>query len=270
MLSALFVSRAASADIPEAEPTVAPLPAPAPAPPRSIALRHNLALDIPITAGLAGALITWGVVVKPNLRAPSCTICDGAPGELNAVDDFFRSSLRRPADSPAGAISDVFAYGVAPATGVALAVIAPAYDHRTSEVPLDMLLVVEASLAFAVVQQGLTVLLPRERPYVHAAEGEERDSALQRHSSFEAFPAGHNGSAFAIAAAGGTIATMRGYRLAPLVWRATAARSAAPLPPTPGFPPPRTPAAYPTPPSARRPLSSCRPRDRTGQAGRGA
>ncbi len=79
-------------------------------------------------------------------------------------------------------------------------------------------LIVEASLAFAVVQQGLTTILPRERPSVHAAQGEDRENALRRHSSFESFPAGHNGSAFAIAAAGGTVATMRRYRLAPLVW----------------------------------------------------
>jgi membrane-associated phospholipid phosphatase len=67
-------------------------------------------------------------------------------------------------------------------------------------------------------QQGLTALIPRERPSVHAQPSPERESSLQSHSSLESFPAGHNGSAFAIAAAGGTVATLRGYRLAPLVW----------------------------------------------------
>ena len=202
---------------PPALTTTEPPPAPAGSS-APVRLHHDLALDIPITAVLAAALVTWGVAIKPNLDAPSCTLCDGANGKLNPIDKFFRKSLMQGPTSPAGTISDVLAYGVAPVTGIAFAIAAPAYDGRTHEAPLDLLLIVEASLTFAVLQQGLTAIVPRERPAVHAAQGEERDSALARHSSLESFPAGHNGSAFAIAAAGGTIATMRGYRLAPLVW----------------------------------------------------
>lgn len=163
-------------------------------------------------------MITFAAVIKPALRVPTCTICDPEPGKVNAVDNFFRSSLKEPKDSPVGTLSDVVSYGVAPATGIALAIVVPMADKRGDEAPLDILLVLEAALTFGVVQQGLTALIPRERPEVHAAEGDVRASSRRRHSSFESFPAGHNGSAFAIAAAGGTVATMRGYRLAPLVW----------------------------------------------------
>ncbi len=183
-----------------------------------VELRYDLAADVTVTAALAATLITWGAVIKPSLDAPSCVICDGSNGKVNAVDDFFRSSLKLPSDSPAGTISDVIAYGLAPATGIALAIAVPMADGRGNEAAADILLVVEASLTFAVVQQGLSALVPRERPAAHDSEGDERTRALARHSSLESFPAGHNGSAFAIAAAGGTVATMRGYRLAPLVW----------------------------------------------------
>ena len=203
---------------PEAAPPVAePAPAKTTITPR-VDLRHDLALDLAVTGGLASALITWGVLIKPNLDAPTCTICDPANGKVNGLDDFFRSSLNHSKEGPASTISDIIGYGVAPATGIALAIIVPMADKRGNEAALDVLLVVEASLTFGVVQQGLTALLPRERPSVHALPGDERERALQRHSSFESFPAGHNGLAFAIAAAGGTVATMRGYRLAPLVW----------------------------------------------------
>lgn len=185
---------------------------------KPVRLKYDLVLDLSVTGAMAVGLIVWGVAVKPNLDAPSCVICDGSNGKVNGVDDFFRRSLKQGESSPAGIISDVLAYGVAPASGVALAIAAPVYDRRGDEVAVNTLLIVEASLAFAVLQQGLTALVPRERPAVHAAQGVERENALQRHSSFESFPAGHNGEAFAIAAAGGTIATMRGYRLAPLVW----------------------------------------------------
>jgi membrane-associated phospholipid phosphatase len=185
---------------------------------KPVRLKYNLPIDVSVTGAMAAALIVWGVAVKPNLDAPSCVICDGSNGKVNGVDDFFRRSLKQGESSPAGIISDVLAYGVAPASGIALAIATPLYDRRGDEVAVNSLLIVEASLAFAVLQQGLTALVPRERPAVHAAQGAERESGLQRHSSFESFPAGHNGAAFAIAAAGGTIATMRGYRLAPLVW----------------------------------------------------
>lgn len=210
----------------ESPPAESAAPAPQLTPPevgkipatRPIRLKYDLAVDLTVTGAMAAALIVWGVAVKPNLDAPSCTICDGSNGKVNAVDDFFRTALKQGESSPAGTISDVLAYGVAPATGIALAIAVPVQDGRGDEAAVNTLLVVEASLAFAVLQQGLTALVPRERPAVHAAQGAERENALQRHSSFESFPAGHNGAAFAIAAAGGTVATMRGYRLAPLVW----------------------------------------------------
>jgi membrane-associated phospholipid phosphatase len=182
-----------------------------------VALHHDVAVDVSVTAGLAATLFTWGVLIKPNLGPPSCTICDRADGKVNGVDDFFRSSLRLDGSAP-GVASDVLAYGVAPVSGIALAVLVPMADGHGDEAALDVLLVLEASLTFAVVQQGLSAMLPRERPLVHASEGGSRARALQDRSSFESFPAGHNGEAFAIAAAGGTVATMRGYRLAPLVW----------------------------------------------------
>jgi membrane-associated phospholipid phosphatase len=183
-----------------------------------VALRYDLATDVTATAALAATLVTWGILVKPGLDAPSCVICDGDNGKVNAVDDFFRSSLKLPSGSPAGLISDIMAYGVAPATGIALAIVVPMADGRGNEAATDILLVVEASLTFAVVQQGISAAVPRERPEVHAEVGDARARVLTHHSSLESFPAGHNGSAFAIAAAGGTVATMRGYRLAPLVW----------------------------------------------------
>jgi membrane-associated phospholipid phosphatase len=192
--------------------------APPPTKTKPIQLGYDLTTDLTATAALTATLLTWGLLVKPNLDAPSCVICDGANGKVNGLDDFFRSSLKLPSGSPAGLLSDVVAYGVAPVTGIALATVVSAADRRGDEAATDILLVLEASLTFTVAQQGLSAAVSRERPEVHAAQGDERTRALARHSSLESFPAGHNGSAFAIAAAGGTVATMRGYRLAPLVW----------------------------------------------------
>lgn len=205
---AFLTSTAASADEPRQDATATPRQR----------LRVNLPVDLTVSGVLAGSLVAWGVAVKPNLRAPSCTICDGAPGTVNGLDGFFRDAFRRPPSSPVGTVSDVFGYGLGPGAGIALAVAMPAHDGRVNEAPENLLLITEATLVYATLQQGLTALLPRERPAVHAETGPERESTLQRHSSLESFPGGHNGLSFAVAASGGTIAALRGYRLAPLVW----------------------------------------------------
>lgn len=210
-------------NIPSVEPALPALPAESTelteltVTPR-VRLRYDLALDLAVTGGLAATVIALAAVIKPALNTPTCSICDPDNGRVNAVDDFFRTALKHSNGSTAGSISDVVAYGAAPAVGVSLAIIVPVADKRGDEAPLDMLLVTEAALTFALVQQSLATLVPRERPEVHAAQGDVRESSLRRRSSFESFPAGHNGAAFAIAAAGGTVATMRGYRLAPVVW----------------------------------------------------
>jgi len=203
-------------------PTAPAITEPPPATPHTATPRQRLHLSVPIdltiSGALAASLITWAVAIKPNLDAPHCTICDGAPGTVNGVDDAFRSAFKRPADSPVGVVSDVFGYALGPAAGIALGVAVPAHDGRINEAPENLLLVVETTLTYAVLQQSLTALLPRERPAVHADVSANRESSLKRHSSLESFPGGHNGLAFSVAAAGGTIATLRGYRLAPLVW----------------------------------------------------
>jgi membrane-associated phospholipid phosphatase len=179
-------------------------------------LRTNVAVDLTVSGVMAASLIAWGVAIKPNLSAPSCTICDGSNGTVNGVDDFFRTTFKLSPGSSVGTVSDVSGYAVGPLAGVALAIAVPAHDGRVDEAPENLLLITEATLVFTLLQQGITFLLPRERPAFHAEPAAER--SLQRHSSFESFPGGHNGLGFAIAAAGGTVATMRGYRLAPLVW----------------------------------------------------
>ena len=167
---------------------------------------------------LGASLIVWAVSIKPSLSTPPCVICDGANGKVNGLDDAFRRTFKLSPDSPASTLSDVFGYGLGPLAGIGLAIAVPMHDGRGDEAAANILLIVETTLTYAALQQGLTAVLPRERPSVHAVPSEQRASALEPHSSVESFPGGHNGLGFAIAAAGGTIATMRGYRLAPLVW----------------------------------------------------
>jgi membrane-associated phospholipid phosphatase len=188
-------------------------------PPKRIELRHDLRIDIPVTVGLLGATTAW-VAVRNDLVPARCGWCDGdAPGEVNGLDEFFRDALRRRDPKPAETLSHVLSYGVAPVAGLALGGIAAAAEKRANELPLNILLVAEASAVFLAVNEILKPLARRERPDLHAMEeGDAKTEEREQKEGLYSFSAGHPGTAFAIAFAGGTIATMRGYRLAPLVW----------------------------------------------------
>jgi len=76
------------------------------------------------------------------------------------------------------------------------------------------------------VTQLTKLLLGRERPFVHALPPEQKPLTPLPSDNNLSFFSGHTSEAFALAAASGTVATMRGYRWAPLVWIAGGAVAA--------------------------------------------
>jgi membrane-associated phospholipid phosphatase len=223
------------------DPTAAPSPSPAPpaeaSPPpepapgpqeftptadgprtKPVELRYNLWVDGAITLGLGVGVLTWGFL-KADFPNRTCTICDGPRTEINGFDDFWRSSFKADnIDTPA-TISHVVSYGVSPAVGVAMTIGVAAADRRIKEAPVNALLVVEASLAAVVAKEALTFAIRRERPQVHALEGDAKRQEIEKQSDpLESFPGGHTASIMAITASSAVIATMRGYRWAPLIW----------------------------------------------------
>lgn len=188
-----------------------------------IELRHDVWIDGGVTLGLAGALGGW-VLIQNDVLPAQCRFCDGSsPGEVNAVDDAFRSWLKRPDTTPASTMSHVVAYGLAPVTQIGLGAVVAAADRRGDEALTNDLLVLEAVMSSVVVGEAVKIAVLRERPWVHAiSDPDEKRAALETRDNLASFPSGHTNATFAMAAAGGTIATMRGYRLAPLVWIAGA------------------------------------------------
>jgi membrane-associated phospholipid phosphatase len=208
----LVGGRASAADVP------APVPQDDEPVTARVELRHDVLADGVVSAVFAGSLVTWSVA-RSSTTSASCTICDGKePGKVNALDDLFRTALRRRDGSVAETTSHVVAYGVAPLMGAALTIGAAAADRRGDEAPVNVLLVAEASLAAIAVNEGLGALILRQRPAVHALDGKERANALTEADALRSFPSGHTASVMAITAAAGTIASLRRYRLAPLVW----------------------------------------------------
>jgi membrane-associated phospholipid phosphatase len=224
----------ADAPAPESAPTVvvdppAATPPPAAAPPtdppsesaritKPVALRYNGWIDGSIVLGLGASLLVWGFA-KASFPNRTCTICDGPGTSVNGFDGAFRDAFVRQDTGPSATVSHILSYGLSPAMGVALAYGVAAADRRGAEVPSNIVMILEASLAAVVLKEALTFSIRRERPQVHALEGDAKAAEIEKQSDpLESFPSGHVLSIMAITSSSATIATMRGYRLAPLIW----------------------------------------------------
>jgi membrane-associated phospholipid phosphatase len=176
-------------------------------------LRHDTTVDGAIAA--SGAVLWLGSeLLRPQLAPSECRWCAS-----NGLDDAVRSAARWDNTHAAGTISDVLAFGVVPAFAIGLTGLA-SYNDK-GDLPrwaTDMLLVAEASVLAMDVNQGLKLAAGRERPFVHALAPAEKQSTDDPADNNLSFYSGHTTWVFALAASSGTVASLRGYRLAPLVW----------------------------------------------------
>lgn len=189
---------------------------------KPIELRHNLKLELPILGALA--VVTVGFrVLRDDMEPSYCRICEGK--ELNAVDKWFRDAMVRKDTDPAQVTSYVLAFGAAPLAGAALTILAAVADEApggSGGAPrwsVDLTAVAEGGFAAMLTTEILESLTLRERPFFHAiTDPDQRQKEIDKTGAFHSFPAGHVVEAFGVATAAGVVASMRGYRLAPLVW----------------------------------------------------
>ena len=179
-------------------------------------LSPGVATDIAITSFAAGAWI-FTEAAQPWIGPTVCGWCDRDPSgadTLNGFDAAIRSALRWSNPQAADITSGVFAFGVAPAGAIASVVAAAVHDHRGREAAEDLLFVAEATSIAMDVNQIVKFAEARARPDIHDNPfviGGSRDERVS-------FFSGHTTFTFALAASSGTVASMRGYRLAPMVW----------------------------------------------------
>ena len=173
-----------------------------------------------MTIGIATGLVAYTLFLRHDLQPSSCRWCDGSrPDGVNAVDRFFRDALVRDDVRPASFASNVLSYGVAPvATGVLLS-LASNDVGQSKNALLDLLLVAQTSLIAVSIDEAVKAATLRERPSVHRnVDDEAHAREANKVGSLHSFPAGHTLSVFALTSAAGTIASMRRYPLAPLIW----------------------------------------------------
>jgi membrane-associated phospholipid phosphatase len=195
---------------------VTPLPAHA----EERQLRYDTAVDGAVTA-LGGALWVTSELLKGELAPASCRWCDrSADGteSLNALDASARSGLRAsPGAGPELASNFVGFLGL-PTLMLGSDALLAQRDGRLSAWPADALVIAEAAVLAADLNQAIKFAFGRERPFVHALPEEQKGATAQPADNNLSFFSGHTTLAFALVTATGTVATMRGYGTAPAIW----------------------------------------------------
>jgi membrane-associated phospholipid phosphatase len=190
--------------------------------PRTKRLGYDTRVDVAITATGAVWMIA-AELLKADLVPEKCRWCyrrSNGDSALNFIDRSTRNAFIWKDTDLAGSISSGIAFVFMPLASVGLPAAAAGYDKQLHYAPVDSLLIAEATILAADLNQLVKFIFVRERPYVHylphLPEGIQGlgDSPSDANLSFYS---GHTNLAFAMAASSGTVAYLRNYRLAPLV-----------------------------------------------------
>jgi membrane-associated phospholipid phosphatase len=182
-------------------------------------LRFSAPLDLTLTLSGAGAWVT-SQGLRAHLVPAHCRWCDRddlGNDTLNRVDRSGRR-LRWRRHELADTLSNMTAFVGAPVTAAGGSALAASHDGRSHDVGPDMLLIAESGVLAADLNQLVKFVAVRERPYAHArglADPAARAPSVDDDLSFYS---GHTTEAVSLAVAAGTVSSLRGYRLAPLVW----------------------------------------------------
>lgn len=176
-----------------------------PAPSRA----DELSVDVPVTGAVTGgALAVFGALelAGSKLTPSTCRWC-----EPPALDDNVRLHLRWSDTQLAHNLSNVM-LAVVPASLVVTDYVLAGHDlNRFGE---DVLVVLESVAVTAVLTDVVKYATARRRPFAWAS-GVRTDSGDDN-----SFVSGHASAAFSSAAAFGTVAVLRGYPGAPIIYAA--------------------------------------------------
>lgn len=183
---------------------------------RPVAADDELDVDVPRTVLVAGSATTlWALseVFKGELAPSACRWCAS-----NGFDGSARDAIVWEDRAAAARASDVIAFAVAPAAAIGLGAFAARAEGRLENAPVDALVVLEATALAMDVNQVAKLTIGRERPFVHALEPADKGLTRDPADNNLSFYSGHMALTTALATSAGTVATLRGYRWAPLVW----------------------------------------------------
>lgn len=176
------------------------------------------AIQLAVTAGMGATYLIVEFGFNTRLAPTTCRWCD-PPG----FDRAARDSLRWQDTAAANTISNVTGYVLAPIVTSGLTMLA-SRDRRWRRYFDDVTPIVQSAIAVSLLQHAAKFTVGRQRPYAHFSEPGSLTPSVENNVSFWS---GHTSLGFSLAVSAGTIATRRGYRLAPAVWASGLALAAA-------------------------------------------
>lgn len=179
------------------------------------ALHFDTKEDLAVT-GAAGAVWVAEALLQSQLAPAQCRWCDRNPDgtdSLNGFDAWGTRHLIWSHRDTAGTLSNITI--VALPLGIAGIDWAMAREDGAERDTLeDLVMIAESATIAGALNEGTKYLAGRQRPYAHLA-GETGPSPADDNLSFYS---GHTTLAFAVATSAGTIASLRGYTHAWVVW----------------------------------------------------
>jgi membrane-associated phospholipid phosphatase len=171
----------------------------------------NPALDGGLTAGAIGLWLT-SELLKPHLAPDGCRFCSP-----NAVDDRVARAVAWDDLRLAARMSDVGLFAVVPAVALGSLSLAAHQSGRLGTLPIDLLLVAEATAAAQLLNQTTKFAVGRERPFVHWLAADQKGQTAHPADNDLSFFSGHTTLAFALVTSSYTVAKVRAYPWAPLI-----------------------------------------------------
>jgi membrane-associated phospholipid phosphatase len=162
-------------------------------------------LHLAIVVGGTAAYVSSETVLKDELAPDRCRWCQD-----NGLDRGVRDGLRWGDTRRANQLSNLTAFALTPVVSASLLGAAGYGGGRWLE---DGLALAESAVATGLVTQVVKISVGRRRPYVSADDAPS--VTVEDNLSFFS---GHTSLTFALATSAGTIASMRGDRLAPYLW----------------------------------------------------
>jgi membrane-associated phospholipid phosphatase len=178
----------------------------------------ELHVDWKVDGAITGAAFAlWGgsQLLQGHLAATTCRWCQ--PG---SIDTSIRDSLRWDDTGAANLASNIAAFAFVPVASVGLLVLGSHAEDRTGETASNALLMAESVALAGDANQLFKFAVGRERPFVHALPPDQKSQTANPADNNTSFYSGHTSFAFSLAVSAGTIASIRRYRWAPVVWAA--------------------------------------------------
>ncbi len=183
-------------------------------------LRWDPRVDIPVTGALVTGWLLSELAFKKDLGPPTCRWCETNGFDV-AVRGLFVPSMQPSASGISGpdVASNVIGFGVLPVALIGLDALFTWRDGgRVDTFLVDVLLILEATFVSLSVNQVVKFAVGRGRPYTVGASPELLASGRDPPDNNLSFFSGHANYAFVLVSSAATVATLRGYRLAWLMW----------------------------------------------------